>query len=112
CYISGLFNRPITAKSSPYPAIQRSQIIPECPISSESRDLVNTWIEICNERHPACVSKHAERPARILDLGFPDRSLDLRLVKTKGDFSRYIALSHCWGGSQPLKTTGDMLEAK
>ncbi|CAN9244489.1 unnamed protein product [Alternaria alternata] len=44
-------------------------------------------------------------PTRLLDLGRPDQQSNIALVETSGNRGRYVALSHCWGSSQPLNTT-------
>ena len=43
-------------------------------------------------------------PTRIIDVGPSDGSQEPRLVVTDGNRGRYIALSHCWGTQEQLKT--------
>ena len=73
-------------------------------------DLGRTWLSDCLSNHPRCSRRQtAELPTRLLDLGaFPD-SADIKLVPSNSlpspKAAEYFALSHCWGGDVPLKTT-------
>lgn len=75
--------------------------------------LVQHWMNECYESHPACSSKIPDElrplPTRVLDLGFD--GLTMKLLHASGMKGRYIALSHCWGPTQPLKTTKASLTA-
>ena len=75
-------------------------------------NLVENWVELCRS-HEQCQnerSKDPPMPTRVLDVG-TSGSPSLRLIHTNRRPGRYVALSHCWGGSQPLKTTKATLEA-
>ena len=70
-------------------------------------DRIRRVVERCESNH-TCVPQTAELPTRVLDLGVgPETPSTVVLVETKGRTGRYIALSHCWGGSLTLKTTND-----
>jgi hypothetical protein len=45
-----------------------------------------------------------ELPTHVIDVGSSDGSQDPRLVVTGGSRGHYVAVSHCWGMQQPLKT--------
>ncbi|CAG8975800.1 hypothetical protein HYALB_00008241 [Hymenoscyphus albidus] len=49
-------------------------------------------------------------PSRILELGAPGETHDVRLKVNAGISERYATLSHCWGESQPLKLTRSTFE--
>jgi hypothetical protein len=49
-------------------------------------------------------------PTRVIDIG--DNSREPRLFEPNGLVGRWLALSHCWGGSQPLTTTTGTLSAR
>ena len=73
----------------------------------------------CESSHPLCRPKlpaHFYGPARLLDVGSAENpSPDIyRLVQGEPVLAannRYIALSYCWGGDVPLRTTQDKLAA-
>jgi hypothetical protein len=60
------------------------------------------------ENHPQCQissNSEAELPTRILDIDPPGpQASGTRLYETNGETGLYVALSHCWGKSQMLKT--------
>lgn len=69
-------------------------------------ELVKDWLTNCREEHGKCISwkeKHHDRgPMRLLNLSTQRPRL---VVPAKGPVPPYIALSHCWGGGSPLRTT-------
>jgi hypothetical protein len=87
--------------------------VPPTPKSNESIVFIQNQIRKCLNDHVACsgFSQDHTLPTRLLDLGD-----DIRLVESSSlDTSfqiRYVALSHCWGGSQPTVTIKQTLEAR
>ena len=77
--------------------------------SPENLELIHHWVEECDERHPRCnVKAHQKNlplPTRVIDLGVPSCSEDLRLLVSEGQTGRWIALSHCWGLAPFITTT-------
>ncbi|RYN15891.1 hypothetical protein AA0119_g12215 [Alternaria tenuissima] len=73
---------------------------------------MNDWITNCvmHHGHHGGASDRP-LPTRLLDLGRPSHESSIALVETSGKRGRYVALSHCWGGSQPLNTTRKNLSA-
>ena len=73
---------------------------------------LRNWIERCDQEHKCC---HSEQlpvlPTRILDVGDPESTGNVKLVETNGKRGQYIALSHCWGASNSFLTTRDTLES-
>ncbi|RFU79493.1 het-domain-containing [Trichoderma arundinaceum] len=73
--------------------------------------LASKWLSICLKKHKRC--------ARPVIGAIPSRLLDVsagrvRLVETdqiSGVDRRFVALSWCWGGKVPLKTTAETLKA-
>ncbi|PVH86905.1 HET-domain-containing protein, partial [Cadophora sp. DSE1049] len=67
-----------------------------------------------------CVSEHPDEncpplqewplPTRLIDIGSLDGLERPKLTVSSGDRGLYVALSHCWGGETPLKTTTASLE--
>ena len=78
--------------------------------------LAKHWLNGCVDSHSTCAkSVNSRLPSRILDLGPPGGSPDLRLLVDVKICGRYATLSHCWGNSQPLKliqTTYDDFQKK
>ncbi|KAF9471996.1 HET-domain-containing protein [Pholiota conissans] len=75
----------------------------------ESFDLALQLFHNCTKNHPNC-----PKPAE--DTALPDRVIDCtdtelpRVVITRGQRGRYIALSYVWGASQPMMTTTHNIE--
>lgn len=73
--------------------------------SSWSPLLWRSWIDECVESHEPCYSLDRTKytPTRLIDVR--SAATTPRLVESCGEFPDYVALSHCWGGSLPLRTT-------
>jgi hypothetical protein len=71
---------------------------------------VRKQIGTCLNNHQKC-SKAVDTPLpkRLIQFGGEGHST-LRLFEALGLEGRYVTLSHCWGGSQPLKTTTSNLK--
>jgi hypothetical protein len=77
--------------------------------SQTAFDQANTWIEDCLHQHEQqiCPSNdEVDLPTRLIDV----TSAIPRLVRTKGQKGRYVALSYCWGGPQHLMLTQERME--
>jgi hypothetical protein len=48
-------------------------------------------------------------PTRVIDVGSVNGLEEPRLVLSEGCRAKYVALSHCWGGSRPLITDASTL---
>ncbi|KAF7198123.1 hypothetical protein HII31_00479 [Pseudocercospora fuligena] len=80
------------------------------PASSLSMKRARAWIEECLSSHGSCVSVDSfEMPTRVLAVGTAERP-QLQLTE-QPQRSHYAALSYCWGGDQPAKTTVQSLPA-
>ncbi|KAK3362568.1 heterokaryon incompatibility protein-domain-containing protein [Lasiosphaeria hispida] len=74
--------------------------------SEESFAKARTWMEECTATHASCPKLgNASLPTRVLDVEPLDRHENPRVYITRGESARYIALSYCWGGPQPLTST-------
>ncbi|KAI1456095.1 heterokaryon incompatibility protein-domain-containing protein [Annulohypoxylon moriforme] len=88
-----------------------------CP---EAHSLLKSWLASCVRHHKGCREtisgkvlderKESMLPTRVIDVGPPDGSRDPRLMISKGGRGHYIAVSHCWGKHQPLKTEKHSLD--
>ncbi|KAL3421728.1 heterokaryon incompatibility protein [Phlyctema vagabunda] len=72
--------------------------------------LAKMWTDDCAQNHKECrtldLSVGAEPilPSRVIDVGLEPNSTP-RLISTKGQRARWVALSHCWGKSTGLSRT-------
>jgi hypothetical protein len=67
--------------------------------------LWRSWVGDCVRTHEPCkpIDSNRYTPTRLIDVR--SGTTALRLVESHDGFPEYIALSHCWGGSLPLRTT-------
>ncbi|GKU18943.1 unnamed protein product [Fusarium langsethiae] len=87
------------------------------PTSNSSFDRARSWIKACKENHTICheaeSASTSKLPKRVVDIG-PETNDGIHIFThddSKQQISeRYIALSHCWGKTQHLKSTTDTLE--
>lgn len=78
--------------------------------SSKAFELVKRWFYKCKKYHPSCAfTSESFTPSRILDVSHEDPKLILR--EDLRDAIEYVALSHCWGMFQPLKTVRSNLDS-
>ncbi|KAF4453693.1 hypothetical protein F53441_3702 [Fusarium austroafricanum] len=99
---------------SPWDLIGRGYHIPEDGLSPSCVALARQWLNSCvnaEGKHAKCAkATQSTLPRRVISVG--DDTTSPRLVITKPDErAYYAALSHCWGGSTPTKTTVANLEA-
>ncbi|KAF5638920.1 hypothetical protein F25303_7526 [Fusarium sp. NRRL 25303] len=90
----------------------KSRLIPDLgilgayPKSTElatSVNFINAQMSECSTKHESCAKQsESSLPTRVVSVGSSDA--DIRLVELKNVPARYIALSHCWGNKQPLRT--------
>jgi hypothetical protein len=87
---------------------------PPSTSSEECFQRARQWISDCFKNHALCGGdKPSLLPTRILDVGEGPTAdpTYVKLIEAPGRKERYIALSHCWGGTQPLTTTAATLSA-
>jgi len=75
--------------------------------------LISAWVAECLENHEICRKTQPEStplPTRVLDVGPPDGSQQPFLYQPdRQERGHYIALSHCWGKHELLRTLKDTL---
>ena len=81
-------------------------------LSPECIALATKWLRECLAAHQGCnqgvTVGTSLFPKRLVDVG--DEHLPPRLIMPQaGSSGQYVALSHCWGGCQPLTTTTSTL---
>jgi hypothetical protein len=78
--------------------------------SSEAFAWANARLLECSNSHPECRrSEGSLLPLRVISIKDHGESFQLRLTRCQIPES-YAALSYCWGGDQPVKTTSDTIE--
>ncbi|KAH7133902.1 heterokaryon incompatibility protein-domain-containing protein [Dactylonectria macrodidyma] len=96
----------------PWDLIGRGLHIPEHGLSEGCVSLAREWLDTCvnaKGKHTNCTMvRNTELPTRVVRVG--DQGATPRLVNGLGLRARYVALSHCWGGSTPTKTTTTNLD--
>lgn len=76
------------------------------PLSAPTRARIRKWVDKCDNDHQGCQGEQSPQlPTRILDIGSSGSSQIVKLMESQGQRGKYIALSHCWGESQPFVTT-------
>jgi hypothetical protein len=64
------------------------------------------WLIECNTAHKECPNQSkAELPTRLVELLPLGAPINARICSTSGHIGSCVALSYCWGGSQPFRTT-------
>lgn len=81
---------------------------------SQRLDVINEWLQECQSKHAACNQFSEDRPlpTRVLKITSQDGPMPftVQLHESRGERAPYIALSHCWGTSGPLRTLHSNLE--
>lgn len=84
-------------------------------IADKSLDQLSSWIEDCRANHPGCISrKDAGMPSRLLSvIGMDDDDLPILQLHDTDPTQEYeyVALSHVWCFTSPLRTTIASLSA-
>jgi hypothetical protein len=70
--------------------------------SNSSFNRALQWLDECTSTHDVCNASSGDQP-------MPRRLIDIttdkpKLIEDHGLVGRYVCLSHCWGGHQPLRT--------
>jgi len=80
--------------------------------SAESFHTATKWIYKCTAEHARCkIPGDTPLPTRVIDVGGL-HSPSVLLYETQNEHAEYLALSHCWGGVQPLTTTTSTLSQR
>ncbi|KAI0883486.1 heterokaryon incompatibility protein-domain-containing protein, partial [Annulohypoxylon maeteangense] len=96
-------------KPNPWEIIGRLENSPVNVLNDHYRDFVQRWISQCSEEHPYCGGViPAAMPKRLLNVDSRHGDV-IFLEENVPGLSPYIALSHLWKFSQPLKMTQDRL---
>ncbi|KAH8803638.1 heterokaryon incompatibility protein-domain-containing protein [Xylogone sp. PMI_703] len=99
-------------EDSPSASVIRGRPIEATCRSDKTFELVASWLKTCLDDHETCGNNSKKRlPTRVLDLKPQDHTSDLSLYETKGKSGNWVALSHCWGAAQMVKTTTKTLKS-
>jgi len=103
----------LIGKPAPWRAFATRNHPPEDSASEACFEKIKKWIHLCIDGHSRCKQPDSPPlPTRVIDVGPADGSEEPKLVETRGSCGRYLALSHCWGKVQPLKTTTANLDER
>ncbi|KAI1189463.1 heterokaryon incompatibility protein-domain-containing protein [Nemania serpens] len=96
-----------------WPQLKNSGIIAHHSAHRECFEFIGKKIRDC-ENHPECHRTSSFLlPHRVLDVGAPGGGAVKIVENCKDQGQRYIALSYCWGGHLPLRsTTSNISELK
>lgn len=83
------------------------------PGSSENLKQARRWLEDCLHSHPKCKTEQNFMPSRILHIDKIETSgeFEVLIEQTHDLVQPFVALSYCWGGDQPYKTTKSRMES-
>ena len=98
-----------TGNPSPWSAFGSSAQVAPNVLSDTSIQRLSQWINDCIANHSSCNgSTQRARPARLLRVectaDIVDPVVTLVSIDQEEDY-KYVALSHCWASSKPIKTT-------
>jgi hypothetical protein len=77
-------------------------------------EIARQWLSDCIETHTDCQSPRITAPpSRLISVGDENPLSTVRLISTAtlGAGVSWIALSYCWGGPQPIRTTTETIQA-
>ncbi|KAB2107212.1 hypothetical protein AG0111_0g3699 [Alternaria gaisen] len=88
--------------------LEKYKPVPQRAVDSACLSLAKRWLSTCQNGHQRCDEKFDEAgPSRLIDLR--GDVIKLVLAPEESTQGSYVALSHCWGGVQPLQTTSETL---
>ncbi|TDZ30619.1 hypothetical protein C8035_v002062 [Colletotrichum spinosum] len=102
-YLSGA-NRSNEDSKNPWKGLPFDEDVAQTAGSDECPSLLKQWMATCVSSHAECASEPTQPlPTRVLDVSYdrPKLIISEDLSQRNKDF---IALGHCWGTSQPLRT--------
>ncbi|KLU84117.1 hypothetical protein MAPG_03162 [Magnaporthiopsis poae ATCC 64411] len=104
------YTHPVPEEEDKKPYFERD--VPESAMSQDCLNTIRVWFKDCAENHPKChpVGRSSVLPTRVIDIGIGADDMPVLYV-SRGEKAPYAALSHCWGGYVPLKTTKENLDA-
>ncbi|KAK4188745.1 heterokaryon incompatibility protein-domain-containing protein [Podospora australis] len=107
-----LYTKPGQPKSSSS-AVGVSHEISSRNVSTLSLPALLDWLADCRKNHPGCFFREeVPLPSRILDVGGADAERIHIQTSEEASPGTYAALSYCWGGDVPMKTTSSNFEER
>ena len=71
--------------------------------STETYEWMSRYLKDCLENHPSCGNpSETPLPTRVIDVNYQENKV--RVVETRGQQGKYVALSHCWGDQNLMNT--------
>lgn len=82
--------------------------------ASEAIETMRVSLQYCDAYHMKCYKGDTSLPTRVLQVQYKDCSTTISIFETSEVSPRahgkYIALSHCWGGHQPVRLLSSNLD--
>jgi hypothetical protein len=92
------------------PAASAGHIFGRCTKLASELECAREWLQDCLSNHDHGVNVAASPPARLVAVGTEDGSQPIVLIDNVHVEGTYLALSHCWGKSETLRTTRATLD--
>jgi hypothetical protein len=103
----------IEDEPAPWKLFRPGKSFPENTSSAASLQQASGWLNYCLEKHTKCGSiLKSELPTRVIDVGGSELEANVRLHESHREFDHYVALSHCWGKFQMIKTERDSIHLR
>jgi hypothetical protein len=88
--------------------LEKYKPVPQRAVDPACLSLAQRWLSTCQNGHQLCDGKFdTTGPSRLIDLR--GDVIKLALASEDSTQGSYVALSHCWGDAQPLRTTLETL---
>lgn len=94
-----------TTFSDPMGSVVPGRVREEDPASEATFALAERWMDVCKNQHD-CEPEGSLLPDRVIAIDTDGDTMALRLVETRREPRKYVALSHSWGrGPRMILTT-------
>ena len=84
-------------------------------MSESNKIIARSWFQRCRDHHPHCTPAGCSDrvlPKRLLEFGISSDGPTVKVIETQPlQDVEYMTLSHCWGGSLPLRLLTTNLQA-
>ena len=91
------------------------QYIAANTLSESNKAMASWWFQRCKKDHPHCTpAGYSGRkfPKRLLEVGISSNGPTVKVVETQAlHDEEYMTLSHCWGGSLPIRLLTSNIES-
>lgn len=96
-----------------WPMVGAASLTPGDTSTTASFVRAERWLQDCLSHHKHCNASSGgmpRLPTRVINVGTADDSMPVKLCEPQDERALYICLSHCWGKTKTITTTGDTLQ--